>query len=124
MEMRGLKQRQWLRVARDQVVLKEDKEFAFNGKQKGSVQEETSVVSDTTEMSMAGGLAVPKACAQQAAADPRGSRACVCAITLYLLGWHKQERKCELTSCSATVWSSWQIPPVRRKEGRPGCPQR
>ena len=30
------------------MVLKMDKEFAINGKQKGSVREETSVVSGTT----------------------------------------------------------------------------
>ena len=50
--MRGLKQEQWLRVAGDYVVLKEDKEFATNGKQKGSVREETSVVSGTMGMSV------------------------------------------------------------------------
>ena len=32
------------------VVLQEDKEFAINGKQKGSVREETSVVSDMMKM--------------------------------------------------------------------------
>ena len=34
------------------MVLKEDKEFAISGKQKGSVREETSVVSGTTGMSV------------------------------------------------------------------------
>ena len=34
-EMRELRQVQWLRVAGDQVVLKEDKGNANNGKQKG-----------------------------------------------------------------------------------------
>ena len=37
---RELKQQQWLRIARVNVVLKEDKEFAINGKRKGSVREE------------------------------------------------------------------------------------
>ena len=41
---------QWLRVAGVKKVL--DKEFAIIGKQKGSVREETSVVSGTTEMSV------------------------------------------------------------------------
>ena len=50
--MRGSKQWQWLRVTGDYVVLKGDKEFAINGKQKGSVREETSVVSSTTVMSV------------------------------------------------------------------------
>ena len=47
-----LKQGQWLRIARVNVVLKEDKENASNGKQKDSVREETSVVSGTTGMSV------------------------------------------------------------------------
>ena len=34
------------------MVLKEDNEFAISGKQKGSVREETSVVSDTTGTSV------------------------------------------------------------------------
>ena len=42
-EMIELKQGQWLRVAQVNVVLKEDKEFATNGKQMGSAREETSV---------------------------------------------------------------------------------
>ena len=32
--------------------------------------------------------------------------------------------KDELTSCRGTVWSAWQKPPVRRKEGRAGLPAR
>ena len=51
-ETRGLKQVQWLRVAGDKVVLKEDKEFAISGKQKDSVREETNAVSGTTVMSV------------------------------------------------------------------------
>ena len=43
---------QWLRVAGDQVVLKDDKEFALNGMQKGSVREDTSEASGTTGMSV------------------------------------------------------------------------
>ena len=50
--MRHLKQVQWLRVAGDYVVSKRDKEFASNGKQKGSVREETNAVSSTTVMSV------------------------------------------------------------------------
>ena len=34
------------------MVFKEDKEFAVNGKQKGSVREKTSVVSGTTVVSV------------------------------------------------------------------------
>ena len=34
------------------MVLKEDKEFAVSGKQKGSVREETNAVSSTTVMSL------------------------------------------------------------------------
>ena len=45
--MRELKQGQWLRIAGVNVVLKEDKENAINGKQKDSVREETNVVSGT-----------------------------------------------------------------------------
>ena len=37
-ETRKLRQEQWLRVTGDQVVLKEKKEFAVSGRQKGSVQ--------------------------------------------------------------------------------------
>ena len=51
-EMRESKQEQWFRIAGINVVLKEDKEFAVNGKQKASVREETRVVSSTTEMSV------------------------------------------------------------------------
>ena len=43
---------------------------------------------------------VPKTWAQRAAADPRGSRTCVCAITFFV-GWHAEAR---------------QVPPVRRTE--------
>ena len=43
---------QWLRIAGVNVVLKEDKENATDGKQKDSVREETSVVSGTTGMSV------------------------------------------------------------------------
>ena len=51
-DMRELKQEQWLRIAGVNVVLKEDKENAFNGKQKDSVREETSVVSGTMKTSV------------------------------------------------------------------------
>ena len=37
---------------------------------------------------------VPKACPQQAAADPRGSRTCVCANSMV---WHTQGEKGEIT---------------------------
>ena len=46
------KQVQWSRVEWFSVVLIEDKEFAVNGKRKGSVREETSVVSDTMKISV------------------------------------------------------------------------
>ena len=49
---------------------------------------------------------VPKACSQQAAADPRGSRTCMCANT-FLGGWHTQGEKGEWTSCRGTVQSAW-----------------
>ena len=51
-EMRELKEELWFRVAGDEVVLKSDKEFAVNGKQKGSVREETHAISATTVMSV------------------------------------------------------------------------
>ena len=38
--------------SKDQVVLKEDTEFAISGKQKGSVREETDAVFGTTVMSV------------------------------------------------------------------------
>ena len=56
---------------------------------------------------------VPKACVQQAAAESRGSRTCVCANTFMPWGWHSQGGKDELTSCRGTVKSAWQKPPVR-----------
>ena len=45
--MRKLRQVQWLRVAGDQVALKEEKVFAISGKHKDSVREETNVISGT-----------------------------------------------------------------------------
>ena len=51
-EMIQLKQEQWLRIAGVNVVSKEDKENAINGKQKDSVREETSAVSSTTRISV------------------------------------------------------------------------
>ena len=49
-EMKGLNQGQWKRVERVNVVLKEDKENAINGKQKDSVREEIIAVSRTTRI--------------------------------------------------------------------------
>ena len=66
---------------------------------------------------------VSKAWAQQAAADSRGSRTCVCANT-YSAGWHTQGEKDELTSFRGTVQSAWQKPPVSRKGGRAGLPKK
>ena len=43
--MRELRQEQWSRVTRDEVVLKEEKVFVTSGKKKSSVRIETSVVS-------------------------------------------------------------------------------
>ena len=51
----------------------------------------------------ADGQGVPKACPQQAAADSRGSRTCVCANTFSYREWHTQGRKDELASCRGTV---------------------
>ena len=45
-----LRQEQWLRVAGEKVALREEQEFANSGKQKVSVREETSAVSDTRVM--------------------------------------------------------------------------
>ena len=45
--IRESKKGHWLRIKEVNVLLKEDQEFA-NGKQKGCVREETSVVSGTT----------------------------------------------------------------------------
>ena len=44
-----------------------------------------------------------KACLQQAA-DPRGSRTCVCAN---IFGSGAAQVKCELASCRGTVKSAW-----------------
>ena len=69
------------------------------------------------------GDGVPKACQQQAAAGPRGSRTCVCASTFVFRCWHTQ-------------WEEWRInvlPWYRlvgvvstssqtHKEGRSVCP--
>ena len=63
------------------------------------------------------GDGVPKAGGQQAAADSRRSRTCVCANT-QTGGWHMQGEKDELTSCRGTVLSAWHKPPVRRQGGR------
>ena len=49
------------------------------------------------------GDGVPKAGPEQAAVDSRGSRTCVCAITLFVEEWHTQGGKDELTSCRGTV---------------------
>ena len=46
---------------------------------------------------------VAKASAEQAAADSRGSRSCVCANTFDLGVAHAGGRKDELTSCRSTV---------------------
>ena len=50
--MRELKQRHWFQIAGVNVVSKEDKENAVNGKQQDSVREETSVVSGTMKISV------------------------------------------------------------------------
>ena len=69
------------------------------------------------------GDVAPKAGLEQAAADTRRSRTCVCAnasgprVAL-------QGEKDDLTSCRGTVQSAWQKPPVRRKGGRAGLPKR
>ena len=65
----------------------------------------------------------PKACHQQAPADSRGSRSCVCENTFAIWRWQMQGENDELTSCRGPVQSAWQKPPVRRKGGRAGCPQ-
>ena len=70
------------------------------------------------------GDGVPKACLEEAVADSRGSRICVCAITFSRSGWHTQGVKDELTSCRGTVQSAWQKPPVSRKGGRAGLPKK
>ena len=51
-ETRKLRQEQVSRIAGVNVVLKEDKENAINGKQKDSVREETNVVSGTMKISV------------------------------------------------------------------------
>ena len=69
------------------------------------------------------GDGVPKAGLQQAAADSRGFRTCVSANT-YPTGLAPAVEKDELTSCRGSVLSAWQKPPVRRKGGRAGLPQK
>ena len=52
---------------------------------------------------------------EQAAADSRGSRTCVCAETFFQTEWHTQGEKGELTSSCGNVWSAWWVPPVSRE---------
>ena len=70
------------------------------------------------------GDGVPKAGGQQAAADSRGARTCVCVNTFCERVAHAGERMDELTSCRGTVQSAWQKPPVWRKGGRTGLPKK
>ena len=70
------------------------------------------------------GDGAPKAGQEQAAADSRGSRTCVCANTFDVGGGTRRRGKDELTSCRGTVWSAWHKPPVRRKGGRAGLPKK
>ena len=62
-----------------------------------------------------------KACHRQAAADPRGSRTCVCAITL-VSRWHTQGLKGEFTSCRGTVLLAWLSTSSWTHGGKTGLP--
>ena len=103
------------------MVLKEDKEFALNGKQMESVREETNAVSGTS---------APKTAPRSEPPTPRGRSAWpggwgpqgmrtisgggpvrvpnlrVCKH-LFTSEWHTQGEKDELTSCRGAVWSAW-----------------
>ena len=66
---------------------------------------------------------VSKACLQQAAADPRGSRTCVCANTLVVRGGTCREKRANerpvvVPSSRRGQYLQWDA-----QEGRPGCPQ-
>ena len=71
-----------------------------------------------------GGLGSPRHVPQQAAADSRGVPEPACVQTPWLLGWHTQGEKDELTSCRGTVQSAWQYLQWVAKEGEPGCSQK
>ena len=64
-------------------MLKEKKVLVTSGKEEASVRKETVAVSATRPRSVARRWG-PKACDEQAAADPSGSRTCMCANTF---GW-------------------------------------
>ena len=69
------------------------------------------------------GDGVPKACQQQAAADPRRSRTCVCVNTLLVCGVaHAGEGRINVLPWYRLVGVA--IPPVSRKGGRTGLPAR
>ena len=70
-----------------------------------------------------GGWGPPKACSQQAAADSRGSRTCVCANTFSLGGGTRRGRR--MNSHPAVVPSSRRGKNLQwdAKEEEPGCPQ-
>ena len=73
---------------------------------------------------MAGVNGVPKAIAQQSAADSQGSRTCVCADT-YPRVWHMQERKDELTSCRGyRLDDVAKTSSETQREEELGCPKR
>ena len=52
--------------------------------------EKNAVVKNQGTKQRGQGDGVPKACTEQAAADSRGSRTCVCASTFLFPGWHTQ----------------------------------
>ena len=62
-----------------------------------------SISSWSHDMERGQGDGVSKACAEQAAADSRGSRTCVCAITFPCRCGTRRGGKDELTSCRGTV---------------------
>ena len=69
------------------------------------------------------GDGVPKAGQQQAAADPRGPRTCVCANTFNPLVAHAgREGRINVLPWYRLVGVA--IPPVGRKGGRAGLPQK
>ena len=77
---------------------------------------------DHENLGWPGGWGSPRHVPKQAAADPRGSRTCVCAMT-FDAGWHTQGEEgrinvlpwCRLVGVAKN-------PPVRRNGGRTGLP--
>ena len=122
-ETRESRHKQWLRVAGDKVVLKEEKEFAISGKQKNSVREETHVVSGTTVMNVQNRHQKPlhPLCHQHEEVEVRrGKRTSEAGVHL----------ESSIDSCAKTSWKVfalnqpcdyWHPPECEFYESESGC---